>query len=105
MDTFMGGAHNAPTKAVANIGSDTVVGGSATTFGGHGSEAKPMSGHGSQHFTLSGDTINIAGATAEGVKAAHPHDAAATAHTITLADKTTITIAGLSSHDITKLQH
>jgi len=104
-DTFVGGGRSVPTNALAHIGSDTVVSGSATTLGGRGSVAGPSSGHGSQHFSLSGDTINIAGATAEGVKAAHPKDATTSAHTITLADKTTITIAGLSSHDITKLQH
>jgi hypothetical protein len=105
MDTFVGGAQTVHTNAMANFGNDTVVSGSATTFSGHSSAADPVSGHAGQHFSLSGDTINIAGVTAEGVKAAHPHDATTGAHTITLADKTTITIAGLSPHDITKMQH
>jgi len=105
MDTFIGGARSAPSTAVAKIGNDTVVSGSATTFGGRGPAVDPLSGHGAQHFSLSSDTISIAGATAEGVKAAHPHDATTSAHTITLADKTTITITGVSAHDITKLHH
>ena len=104
-DTFLGGARGVATNALAKIGSDTVVSGSAAAFGDRSSAAEAVSGQGAHHFSLSGDTINIAGVTAESVKAAHTQDAAKSAHTITLSDKTTITIAGLSPHDITKLQH
>jgi hypothetical protein len=101
-DTFMGGARSALTHTVA--GSDTVLSGSAA-FGGHTSVSDALARHGGANFSLSADTINVAGATAEGVKAAHPPDATTHAHTITLADKTTVTITGVSAHDITKLTH
>lgn len=104
MDTFIGGARSAPASLGAKLGNDTVVSGSAAHFAGRASLPDTLTGHGSHPITLSADTINLAGHTAEGVKAAHSHDASS-AHTITLSDKTTITIAGLSSHDITKLQH
>lgn len=98
-DTFMSGAHSMSTHALATIGNDTVVSGSSST-GGH----KAADARGAQHFNLNGDTINVKGATAEGVKGARP-DEAKTSHTIMLADKTTVTIAGLSHHDIGKISH
>jgi hypothetical protein len=103
-DTFKGGARTAPTHALGNIGNDTVVSGSATTFGGR-THADSLGGHNPQHLNLSSDTINIKGATAEGVKAAHPEETKAGTHTVTLPDKTTVTISGLSKHDVGKLTH
>jgi hypothetical protein len=103
-DTFKGGARSTPTRALAHIGNDTVVSGSTTALGGR-THTGAVAGLDSQHFHLSSDTINIKGATAEGVKAAHPDHAKAGAHTVTLADKTTVTISGLSQHDVGKLTH
>lgn len=101
-DTFVGGARSLSAAVFPNIGgNDTVVGGSAVA-GVPGSVADAL-GHGDPKFSLSADTINVAGATAAGVKAMQPEEATRTTHTITLADKTTITIAGLQQHDISKL--
>lgn len=102
-DTFQGGARTAPSHALTHIGNDTVVSGSATTLGGRTHTGGVVGS--AQHFHLSSDTINIKGATAEGVKAQHPEHAKASAHTVTLADKTTVTISGLSQHDVGKLTH
>jgi hypothetical protein len=101
-DTFMGGARSVSTHALANIGNDTVVSGSAT--GGH----MPPEAHGAhtiQNFSLNSDTINVKGATAEGVKGTHQEGATTSSHTITLSDKTTVTVSGLSHHDMGKLTH
>ncbi|HUD65085.1 MAG TPA: hypothetical protein VMQ17_10930 [Candidatus Sulfotelmatobacter sp.] len=104
-DTFKGGARTAPTHALANIGNDTVVSGSATTLHGR-TQAERFGGRSPQHFNLSSDTISVQGATAEAIKAAtHHEEAKAGTHTVTLADKTTVTISGLSKHDIGKLTH
>jgi len=97
-DTFMGGAHGALT---AGIGSDTILGGSTRSLE-HGT-AHPGT-HALGHAGLSSDTINIAGTTAASVKAMNPNDKVK-AHTVTLGDKTKITISGLSTHDISKLHH
>jgi hypothetical protein len=104
-DTFIGGARSGLTPADA--GNDTVVSGStAATFGGRTSVSNALSAHGG-HFSLSTDTISVAGTTAESVKAGHTDvtTSHATSHTITLADKTTVTITGVSAHDIGKLSH
>lgn len=101
-DTFMGGVRSAPLKPALSVGNDTVVGGSTTALLGHTPEV--VAAHGAQHFPLSTDTINVAGVTAAGIQTGHPHTGTGT-HTITLADKTTIKIAGLSAHDISKLHH
>lgn len=97
-DTFLGGAR---TSAISNIGTDTIIGGSAkgvdTTLGGVGT-------HNVGSFALSVDTISIAGTTALSVKALEP-DATAKGHTVSVGDKTTVTISGLSTHDISKLSH
>ena len=100
-DTFIGGARSG--FALADGGNDTVVSGSAATFGGRTSDV--INPHGGQHFSLSTDTISVAGVTAESVKAGHTDVTASHSHTITLADKTTVTITGVSSHDIGKLTH
>ena len=94
----MGGAHGALT---AGIGSDTILGGSTRSLE-HGT-AHPGT-HALGHAGLSSDTINIAGTTAASVKAMNPNDKVK-AHTVTLGDKTKITISGLSTHDISKLHH
>lgn len=96
-DTFLGGARSTSTHALANIGNDTVLSGSATAN-------HPTPEGRAQSFSLSSDTISVKGATAEGVKSVHPQTSTGS-HTITLADKTTVTISGLSKHDISKLPH
>ena len=104
-DTFIGGARSALGHVSTDLGKDTVVSGSAPTLVGHASHPDALGGHGHQTFSLSAETINVAGTTAETVKSEHARDAATSAHTITLSDKTTVTIAGLSQHDIAKLKH
>ena len=105
-DTFMGGARGLSIHLAANIGTDTVVSGSATTFGGRTSAADAVrGGHGSQNFSLSADTVNVAGVTAEQVMAEHQQGAVGNSQTITLADKTTITVSGLSQNHLAGLQH
>ena len=102
-DTFMGGARSLSTHALANIGNDTVVSGSAT----HGAPmpAEAHGAHSMQNFSLNSDTINVKGATAESFKGGHPDGTTTSSHTITLSDKTTVTVAGLSHHDMGKLTH
>lgn len=94
-DTFAGGAHSATTPTFA-IGSDTVVAGSAITSA---TEATKQASSG-VHANLSGDTINIAGTTAASVKSNVVQDSKSAGHTITMSDKTTITLTGV--HDVTK---
>ena len=102
-DTFAGGSRGVQTRPLMPAGNDTVVSGSSVVFGGRTPLSESIPGHSSHGFALNSDTINVAGATAESVKAAQ-HEGAAKAHTITLADKTTITVTGLS-HDIPKVGH
>jgi hypothetical protein len=97
-DTLMGGKRSAPLKPVFSVGSDTVIGGSVKTLGQTSDVAR-----GAQHFSLTADTINVLGATAAGIQAGHHQHAGTMTHTITLADKTTIKISGLTAHDIAKL--
>jgi Ca2+-binding RTX toxin-like protein len=89
-DTFAGGGSG---LLPAHFASDTVAGASA-------GDLPPA--HGSSVFHLSAETINVAGATAAGVKAQHPHVAHHASHTITLTDKTTLNITGVPSHHIVK---
>jgi hypothetical protein len=103
-DTFVGGARSTPTHTPLDIAKDTVVGGSATKLGGPAVVADALEKHGSHSLTLSNETINVAGTTAETVKGVHPLDST-TGHALTLSDKTTVTISGLSQHDISKLKH
>ena len=100
-DTFIGGARSGlnPTGA----GSDTVISGS-TAAGIVDRNAGVAGGQSGHAFTLSTDTVSVTGATAESLKAGHPPDAT-NSHTITLADKTKVTITGVPAHDITKLSH
>lgn len=101
-DTFMGGVRSTLPTSGLSIGNDTVVSGSTAKLGLQG-RSDAFAGR-AQHFTLSSDTINVAGATAASIHTAHK-DGTATQHTVTLSDKTTIKIAGLSAHDISKLHH
>jgi hypothetical protein len=101
-DTFMGGVRSAPLSDL-RVGNDTVVSGSTTKLGMH-SASQTIAGRGAQHFALSSDTINVAGVTATHVQTGHTAETKG-AHTVTLADKTTIKLAGLSAHDISKLHH
>ena len=80
-DTFAGGVHSGAKLPHPSVGSDTVVAGSALSK----TELTSTSGR-----ALSADTINVAGTTAAGVKTAL--DPKTTGHTITLADKTSITL-------------
>jgi hypothetical protein len=99
-DTFMGGVRSAPLSSGLHAGNDTVVSGSTRL-----AASEALGARGAQHFSLSADTINVAGVTAAHIQTGQPrHDITGT-HTITLSDKTTIKIAGLSAHDITKLHH
>lgn len=95
-DTFIGGARSSVSRS---IGNDTVLSGSAKS-----SMRAVSSTPGLSHAGLSSDTINIAGNTAASIKAMLPEEKAKT-HTVTLSDKTKVTVTGLSNHDITKLQH
>jgi hypothetical protein len=101
-DTFMGGVRSAPLSDL-RVGDDTVVSGSTTKLGMH-SASEAIASRGAQHFALSADTINVAGVTAAHVQTGHTAETKGS-HTVTLADKTTIKIAGLSAHDISKLHH
>jgi len=90
-DTFAGGVQSGVKPAINTIGSDTVVAGSA--FG-----KTELTTGGSR--ALSSDTINVAGTTAAGVKTAV--DTKSTGHTITMADKTSITLNGVTPHNVIK---
>ena len=90
-DTFAGGVRSAATPSIHAIGSDTVVAGSAFT------KTELSTAGGSR--ALSGDTISAAGKTAAGVKGALEVKTAG--HTITMADKTSITLNGIT-HITTK---
>jgi hypothetical protein len=98
-DTFIGGVRSSTlAPAPAAFGSDTVVSGSAKPLGSSRETLRSA-----QHISLSSDTVTAAGATAASLQAVHPEETKSA--TMTLADKTTIKIAGLSAHDISKLHH
>jgi plastocyanin len=99
-DTFIGGARSSTT---ATLGNDTVLSGSAKPEERASSGLRITATH-AGIANLGADTINVAGTTAASIKAAHPDEKPAT-HTVTLGDKTTVTISGLSTHDVTKLHH
>jgi hypothetical protein len=88
-DTFAGGVKSAVIPAIHAIGRDTIVAGSAF----HKAELSGKPAH-----ALSSDTINVAGRTAAGVKAAVEDKSVG--HTITMADKTSITLIGVKPHHI-----
>jgi hypothetical protein len=101
-DTFLGGAGSAATHALSKIGDDTVVGGSRT---GGRSLSDAHSAQGAHGFNLNSDTINVKGVTAEGLKSEQPREAATGSHTIALSEKTSVTVSGLTKHDVGKLSH
>jgi hypothetical protein len=88
-DTFAGGVHSGAAPAVKAIGSDTVVAGSAF--------AKTELSTGPNR-ALTADTIKSAGTTAADVKTAP--DTKASGTTITMADKTSITLTGVTPHSV-----
>jgi hypothetical protein len=95
-ETFAGGVHSDVKASIRAIGSDTVVAGSAFT------KAELLGRGGTSAVGgLSADTIKAAGLTAATVKndAAEPKSAG---HTITMSDKTSITLSGISTHDVIK---
>jgi hypothetical protein len=97
-DTFVGGARS---SLFAGIGGDSISGGSTKIMDGS------LGVSGAQHlsnFALSSDTVNPAGVTALSVKAPEP-GAGQKAYTVNVGDKTSVTINGLSAHDISKLSH
>jgi len=91
--TFAGGVTSSVKPSVSGIiGSDTVVAGSALTKTELTSKAGATAGT---------ETIKVEGVTAALVK----NEAATTksaAHTITMPDKTNITLSGISTHDVFK---
>lgn len=93
-DTYAGGVSSA-NLSLSTFASDTVIGGS--------SAVTPAVGHSGAALQLSADTISVTGATASGVKALDPAQVPA-GHTITLSDKTTLNITGVS-HDIKPTSH
>jgi hypothetical protein len=78
--------------AIHTIGSDTVVAGSAFS-------KTELTNTGASR-ALSSDTINVAGTTAASVKTAL--DLKSTGHTITMPDKTSITLSGVTPHNLIK---
>jgi hypothetical protein len=90
-DTFAGGVKSSVKPVIHTLGSDTVVAGSA--FGKTELAAKGTS-------ALTSDTIKVAGITAAGVKTAV--DDKSVGHTITMADKTSITLKGITPTDVHK---
>jgi len=101
-DTFIGGAHSVTAAA---IGNDTVVAGSTAAIVRGVIGTEPVAAQHGPSITLSSDTINLAGATAADVKAAQADESKTAAHTVSVGDKTTVTVSGLSPHDIAKLPH
>jgi len=87
-DTFAGGVKSGVKPAIHSIGSDTVVAGSAF---------KPLELSGKAGKPLSTETIKLTGVTAAGVKTAEEKPAS---HSITMADKTHITLTGVTPHNI-----
>ena len=88
-DTFAGGVKSGAKPTISTIGSDTVVAGSAfKTSELTGKTAK----------SLSTETIKVSGVTAAGVKTAVDDKTAG--HSITMADKTHITLTGVTPHNI-----
>jgi len=88
-DTFAGGSSG--HLALARFASDTVLGGSGAK--------NPLSSAG---FRLSSDTIGTAGTTAKGIKGSEYIVGQHVSHTVTLTDKTTVTLSGVHSNAIVK---
>jgi hypothetical protein len=92
-DTFAGGISGGRV-ALTRFPSDSVVGGSAAKA--------PVLGSG---VRLSAESIGLKGVTAAGVKAIDPNVGLALTHTVTLTDKTTLTITGVHGHVIKPSSH
>jgi len=90
-DTFAGGSSG--HLALARFASDTVLGGSGAKSPYLGSSAA---------FQLSSDTIGSAGVTAKGIKGSEYVVGQHVSHTVTLTDKTTVTLTGVHSNAIVK---
>ena len=94
-DSLTGGVPHCRSKGWPDLPSDSVSGGSATNL--------PVASVTGQHApTLGADVVQASGVTAAGVKAQDPASAHTGAHTITLVDKTVLTITGAGSHSIVK---
>jgi hypothetical protein len=91
-DTFAGGVKSAAKPVIHTIGSDTVVAGSSAFKKG---ELATKGGS----AALS-ETIKVTGATAAGVKTAA--DAKSAVNSITMTDKTHISLTGVTAHNIIK---
>lgn len=94
-DTFSGGVRTGFSATIQAIGSDTVVAGSA--FGK--TELSKVTGGKSGTLNLSYDTINIAGVTASSIKT-DTLVVKPTGIKITMSDKTSITLTGVTTHDL-----
>jgi len=97
-DTFLGGVSAGAGHLAGMTGHDAVVAGSSGVFA-HAAADKSVTPE--KGLSLSNDTINVAGVTAASVKADQPQHAQA-GGTLTFADKTTINLIGVSTHDTTK---
>jgi hypothetical protein len=98
-ESFIGGVRTG-VATISSVGSDTVVAGSGIT--GKPESAGSAAAGTAHPLSLSGDTINVSGSTAAGVKHEALPAGKAVGQTITLSDKTTITLTGVSPHDVTK---
>jgi hypothetical protein len=94
-ESFAGGVKSDVKASIRAIGSDTVVAGSAFT-------KTELTGKVAGVSALSSDTIKAAGVTAASVKTDPTEAGKSAAHTITMSDKTSITLSGISTHDVIK---
>jgi len=97
-DTFLGGVSAGAGHLAGMTGHEAVVAGSAGVFG-HAAVDTAMTAE--KGLSLSNDTINVSGVTAASVKADQSQHAQA-GGTLTFADKTTINLIGVSTHDTPK---
>lgn len=95
-DTFVGGVSSA-AHATGLGGTEAVTAGSAGLFASHLTNAESLA-HSGAGLSLSNDTIKAAGVTAASVKADKPSAAHAAGTTVTMADKTTVNLIGVSAH-------
>lgn len=101
--TLIGGAgKDALAGHAGSAGNDTLVGGSAHTLlkeGGLSHSALTEKADVRSGFQLSNDTIKVMGHTAAGFKAETSAETRSGSTTITLADKTTVTLIGVHHVD------
>jgi hypothetical protein len=101
-----------PNGLVSGLGSDTFAGGASgshvplSTFAADsisgGAALKTSWVESGTPFHLSGDTIHSAGSTAAGVKTADTNFTAGVSHTVSLSDKTTVTLTGVGRGAVIK---